>query len=223
MARTFVSASLQSVDRGSAAVTAFPWSISLWFKCVASVAAGQQLGGLGASLGTDQAVIVVSAANKVRYRLVATTALSIDTTAAFTDNVWSHACVVSASASDHRVFVNGGNKITDSTSKTPASLDSTSVGRGVTTIPVYFDGSVAEFGIWNIALSDAEVAALYVGGVPKRPWCVRREALVSYQQVLGAASPEPDGVSGVSAWTVSNAPAQETHPTLSECPRFVLH
>lgn len=52
----------------------------------------------------------------------------------------------------------------------------------------FFAGSYAEHGAWSVALTAADVAALYRGS----PSMVRPDALLAYWPIMGNASPEPD-------------------------------
>lgn len=137
-------------------------------------------------------------------------------TVAASANVWTHACAVFASSSSRAAYINGTNKGTNSASHTPASIDLTMLGARYTgpgARSLYYDGYIAEAAIWDIALSDAEVASLYVSaGVGIFPTDVQSGHLLAYWPLLGSSSPEPDDV-GSADLTVSGA-VGGTHLTM---------
>lgn len=80
-----------------------------------------------------------------------------------TAGVWYHGAGVFAANNSTAAFLNGGGKGTNgSTANAPSGLDKVIVGALRSTIDAYsFDGKLAHCCIWNRALSDAEVWALY--------------------------------------------------------------
>lgn len=103
---------------------------------------------------------------------------------------WHHALGVEASASDRRVYLDGGGKGTDTTNKTPVGLDHISVGRlGSSSPDNHFDGKLAEVGLWNVALTDDEAVSLASGVSPLR---IRPGNLRGHWPIFGTGSPEPD-------------------------------
>lgn len=88
-------------------------------------------------------------------------------TAEVTIGKWHHVCAVFAADNDRRVFLDGGNKGTNATSLTPASLSHTTVGGLGRSDDSFSSGSyICEVGIWRTALSDAEVLQLARGYNP---------------------------------------------------------
>lgn len=124
-----------------------------------------------------------------------------------TSNVWEHAAAVFTSDASRAAFLNGGNKGTNSTSATPAALDTTRIG--VNDFGEYMDGDVAEAAIWNVALDDAEIAALAKGVCPL---LIRPTSLVAYWPLLNSAAPDVDRWNSRYDLTPTNAPTMGTHP-----------
>lgn len=124
-------------------------------------------------------------------------------------NTWSHACGVWASATDRRAFLNGGNRGQgDVGSYAPSGLTTTRIGRIAATEG--FTGLIAEAAIWNVALTDDEVAALYNNGIGLCPTMVRPDALVAYWPLL-----QTDG--DIDWWgqnnlTANGSPTYADHP-----------
>lgn len=146
----------------------------------------------------------------------------VDTTSGYTVNTWTHACGVRAGAQDHRVYISGGSKATNTTSLTAANtnFDSLSVGRqGDSTPSAYASAKIAEVAIWDLALSDAEVAQLAAGLCPLR---LQAQNLLGYWLhggLVQQASPEPNLVSGSSySLTVTGATVDTTIPPIGGLP-----
>ena len=114
---------------------------------------------------------------------------NVRTTTGYSVNTWHHAAGVWASTTDRRVFIDGGSKDTSSLEIIPTGIDRTVIGRlGDSSPGLYFSGRIAETGIWNVALTDVEVAVLAGGVSPLR---VRPGRLKGYWPIFGA-SPETD-------------------------------
>jgi hypothetical protein len=75
-----------------------------------------------------------------------------------------------------------------------------------------FTGAMADFGIWNVALSAAEFSAL--GKYGARPYTVRAGSLVAYFPLDGLASPEPDLSGFVNNGTLTGTAKASTAPPL---------
>lgn len=209
MARAFVAASSQFLERASAVRSAAPLTIAAWFK--------------PATTGGDHTISgIYSAANTTNYfelvhsstTLLAITAdtpngaVSASSSGTLSAGAWTHGVAVFGSSTSRDCFINGANKGSNATSCTPASLDTTSVGRRGHSAPTnYFGGDVGEVAIWNVALDDAEVAALAAG---VSPLLIRPTALVTYWPIIGNFSPEIDRV-GRFELTVTGATAA-AHP-----------
>lgn len=72
-----------------------------------------------------------------------------------------------------------------------------------------FAGTIAEVGIWDVVLSDAEILALAAGVSPRQ---VRPGSLKGYWPLYGAGSPEPDLSGNQNNMTVSSAAAADHAP-----------
>lgn len=93
------------------------------------------------------------------------------TSSNWTLNAWNHLLAVFNSATDRRIYLNGGSKGTDATSKSPASLDTLSVGSGSTGVAAFaygsfFTGLIKDAAVWNVALTDANATSLNGGADP---------------------------------------------------------
>jgi hypothetical protein len=136
------------------------------------------------------------------------------TSTGYSASVWNHAAAVFTSATSRAAYLNGAGKGTDATNLAPTSIDATGVGfLNVLTAAGYFDGSIAEAAIWDVALTDADVAILATGA---SPLTVKPGSLVAYWPLIGAYSPEIDLIQGRDL-TVTGA-AKAAHPRIFNIP-----
>jgi len=105
--------------------------------------------------------------------------------------------------------MDGGNKGTNGSSRTPVGINTTWLGRFIDSSPQRWSGRIAEAAIWNVALSDAEVASLAKG---YSPLFIQPTALVAYWPLIGHATTEIDSVGGFGL-TVTGA-TKAAHPRI---------
>jgi hypothetical protein len=123
-------------------------------------------------------------------------------------NQWNHSVCVFASTSSRHVVLNGSKATSSANVTAPAaSIDNCRLGsyRGDA---LFADGRIADAAMWNVALSDDEIAALQKG---YSPLLVRPSALVAYWPLVGRTSPEID-VRGGRNFTLTNSPTPAEHP-----------
>lgn len=151
-----------------------------------------------------------AAGDPIRAQTRTTAASSAASTTGYAINTWQHAVGVFASATDRRVYLNGGSVGANSTSRIPVGIDATYIGTGnAITLPNSpMAGRIAEAGIWNVELNTSEIAALAKGVSPLR---IRPNALVAYWPLYGVGSPEPDYSNGGFHLTLTAAPTQVDH------------
>lgn len=166
---------------GSAPVSAVPLTIACWFI------GNNTLTGAAVSLGTNGGTARYSivpagtaAGDPIQVGVTnsAGTGVNATTSTGWSSGVWNHACGVYASTTSRSAYLNGGGKVTETTSIT-ASADRTLIGARINSgaVGAFFSGRVADVGIWNIDLTDAEVASLATG---MSPLLIRPQSLVFY-------------------------------------------
>jgi hypothetical protein len=192
MACSLDDASSQYLYANQAPVTGPPFTMACWFKsddaaavqCLMFVGdkdAGNQYHNLIAHGGVSGDPIYVQSRDS-------SGTASAETTSGYSLDTWHHACAVFAAHNDRSAFIDGGSKGTDSNSKSPSGLDRIAIGalaRDVTTF--YTSGEIAEAAIWNVALTDAEVAILAKGF---SPLLVRQHNLEAYWSLVREAEYE---------------------------------
>ena len=121
---------------------------------------------------------------------------------AVTANAWQHVAFISSATNAREALVMGGGSGTNATSATPLNLDASSIGRQCDNSPGdYFPGRLAEIGVWNVALTTAEVGILAAG---YSPLFVRPQSLIAYYPLI--RDEDQDRVGGYDM-TAFNAPA----------------
>ena len=136
------------------------------------------------------------------------TAVFAATTTQFSADTWHHVAGQNSSTTARAAWLDGGGKGTNSELRTPDGINAMSIGRmGDSTPGGYFDGEIAEVGLWNIALTDAEILLLSKGF---SPLFVRPQNLVCYWPLIRNAN---DIVGGYNM-TAYNTPTITPHPKI---------
>lgn len=212
--RNFTRASSHYLEVSAAVFTAAPGSLNCWVYLADNTNA-QTVIAVKDTAGSSAEIFRCNAQGNAAgdpVRIVAGTsglAGNCDTTAGYSLSTWTQLTCVFASSTSRTGYLNGANSCNNTTSVTPSSIDTTSIGRGNDIALNYVDGRIAECTAWNDDLTAGEVAELTnrVGVL------VNRANRVSHWSILGNASPEPDIV-GSNAMTVNSAAADALHPRL---------
>jgi len=209
MARLFDDAASQYLEYGGAVVTDYPFSVAIWFYSDST--AKQTLFWVGDKDAPDNYFEMQLSGET--SGTVAATARGNDieqhanTSSTYSTNTWHHTAAVFTDATDRAAFLDGGNKGTDNVDTTPSGLDRSTIGRSADSTPSdYMSGRIAEVGVWNVALTDAEVAILARG---YSPLFVRPQNLVAYWPLI--RDEDQDRVGGYDM-TAYNTPTIAAHP-----------
>lgn len=186
MAFLFTAASSQYLIGGSAPVTVEPLTISLWYR-LASTPTNRMAVSLARSTGNGGFRINVTGTTMLAQRVDDTGAASTSasTTVANTVGTWYHAAgVFLGSGSNVTGYINGaaGTPATN-TGSTLSTLDRLVIGTRFSagSPGLYFDGDIAEVGVWNAALNADEIAGLAKGFACR---FARPSALVWYSRLI---------------------------------------
>ena len=185
MAVLFDSSKHNQTMRAVAAVTDVPFTFACWFnvtdqpwqgliwvgyKSVASIYS--VLGIYGTGYGHKLFL-------QARYAATLGEAFS---TINWTENTWHHGCAVFKTTTSREIYLDGGNKGTNSTSVAVNSYSRTAIGFFADSTPSgYVDGKMAEAAIWDTDLTAVEVAILAKG---YSPLFVRPQNLVAYWPLI---------------------------------------
>lgn len=170
------------IEATSAVLTGVPLTMACWFNSdsatltqtlfsISDEDADQHFSLRAAGAVTDDPVQCFTNASNARA--------PASGTAGYQANTWHHAAGVFAAVNSRRAFFDGVGGTTTTGSSTPTGLDRTGIGfRYITSVRSQrTDGRIAECGIWNVALDDAEIAALAKG---YRCSLIRPQNLVFY-------------------------------------------
>lgn len=180
MARNFTATSSQWLKSPNGfTLNSLPITISAWFNIpnlpvtpfpIFSI--GLLTGGAWIYLGLRN---ISTGVNRVFTRCF-NGAMAVSTSNIST-NVWQHAAGAFISNTSRTAYLDGGNKGTDSTSYSYSGGQNTAIGSLIDPSMIYFNGKIAEFGVWNVELTDQEILILSKG---YSPLCVRPESLWCY-------------------------------------------
>lgn len=155
------------IEAQSTPITAEPFSISCWFRAP-NVTADGALVSIGNSGTTNRFQLSVNgsvAGDPVSISTVGASTVTVNTTTAFVANTWQHAaavCTRTAGTTTLAVYLNGRGKATNTTTVSPVGINNIMIGgRWLTAVRgFFFNGQIAEVGIWNTGLNDDEVLSL---------------------------------------------------------------
>lgn len=226
MARTFVSGSSQYLEVDTAAITTYPFTMACWFN-VTNATAFHTLMFIGdKDVGTYWTALAARgdiAGDRVgaySSNYGAGASQAAHTSTGFSVSTWHHACGTWTNASSRSAYIDGGSKSTDANAVgAMANHDRTTIGRAGDSSPSFYaNGQIAETAIWDVVLTDAEVAILSIGYTP--PF-VRPENLILYLPLVRGN--DQDIVGGLSL-TAFNTPTIGDHPrTLRHAPILFPH
>jgi hypothetical protein len=208
MARNF-NGTNQFLSMAAAPASGSPMTIAAWFYPTQSLA--QVLICVGQNSGTHRNQLTFD--GNVAGRPIR--AFSLGTGGSFqaqggstTLNEWNHACAVFGSATSREIFANGASGATNTSDVgTQNAATGTQIGARTASnaTSLYFNGNIAEVGIWNAALSDAEIASLAKGMTCDK---VRPQNLVFYAPLVRDLIDPKGGLT----ITNNNGATVATHP-----------
>lgn len=135
------------------------------------------------------------------------------TTSAYTAGTWHHICCVFTNDTSRTIYIDGGNEATDANDTDYNSdVDTICIGRDNDSNPTkYFDGAVAEAGVWDIALSGAQVINLSTD--KHAPGLVASGNLIAWWKLDEAAGANNAiDQQGSYELTQNGSPGATTHP-----------
>jgi hypothetical protein len=181
MAYEFTATSSRYLSVPSAVVTQEPLTMACW--CNANTTSTMALMSIQ-TLTQNQRFQLILASQQVRAGKIGNVSGVAQTTGTFATQQWFHAAGVFETSSLRTAYRDAGNTGTNTTSVTISeTLSQTTVGaaRSLGSLGFYFDGLISEVGIWNAALTAAEVASLAKGMTCDK---VRPQSLVFYAPLI---------------------------------------
>lgn len=112
----------------------------------------------------------------------ATIAASADIAWTPTLGTWYHVAGRWTTVSLRNSFLNGVKSTDETSSRTPLALARTTIGTsGAGASTTAMEGKMQEYGIWNVALTDSEIASLAAGYSPR---LIRPTGLTFYRDMI---------------------------------------
>jgi hypothetical protein len=191
MAYAFASASSQRLTANLSGI-AEPCTIAAWARPASVV--NMTVASLVASDDDRRLISLIASGGNHNPRVAVVNdgveAPSADSTFNAVSNSWVHLCGVFTSTSSRTIYANGGNTNTNTTTLSGANSSSivsigatrATTGQPAANTPVsFFNGDIAEVGIWNAALTAEEIASLAKGMTCDK---VRPQSLVFYAPLV---------------------------------------
>lgn len=157
-----------NLESATTVATTVPMTFSCWFRASAN-ATGSLVNVSNPSAVRTYFSLEVRSTGEIRSLARNGTAYNpASTTANYSTGQWHHAAVRFISDSERHVYLDGGNKGSNSVSVTPSGVDLISLGILKTSAGDFdlFSGDLAEVAIWNAALSEDEILSLSQGFSP---------------------------------------------------------
>jgi hypothetical protein len=177
MAFSFLASNSQRITT-SAPINTLPLSIACWFRSTTISAATLPIIQIGLNTGSYWRLVIPSNTRILRANQ---SGFPADTAAdTIITNQWMHGGAVFTSSASRTVYLSGTSPVTSVTSApTPTGVTSMQIGSLETS--AYWNGDIAEVGIWNTSLTAAEFTSLQQG-------CscalVRPQSLVFYAPLM---------------------------------------
>lgn len=161
MAYAFVAGSSQYLSTTSAPASGTPMTMAMWSR-TSTVSQSSRMFAVSASSGHRNQIGRFNA--QIQAVSVGGSAQSAIADNQITTNTWFHVAGTFASSTDRRVFFNGSQVGTSTASPgTQDAFDRINIGAGGIPVGNYHTGDIAEVGVWNVALTAAEIASLADG------------------------------------------------------------
>lgn len=167
----------------SGPITGVPLTFSCWFYTPLD-STNKVLVNLGNTSGTPthRCQLTITTTNFVQMSLVGSTQPFAQSTNTYNNNSWNHACGVCASTSSRIVYLNNVASPIETTTCIQNSLFTLNIGaRWNPTLGNYFNGLIADVGIWNAALTVDEINSLAKGMACNK---IRPQSLVFYAPLV---------------------------------------
>ena len=187
---------LSSVDP----IDAVPLTLACWFR--PDIAATRNLLWISDPIASSGWGMYLN--NSVLRGYVASGGASdFATSTTYSVAAWQHACLSCATNSSRTVYLNAGGETTNTDTRNVSPTSITSLRIGFTSSS--FDGLIAEVGVWNAALTAAEIASLAKGMTCDK---VRPQNLVFYAPLVRDLVDQKGGLT----ITNNNGATVATHP-----------
>jgi hypothetical protein len=207
MAYSFARTSSQYLNTVSTPVTTYPTTFAAFYK-TSNTTANQTLVSI-ATLGATNFFLNAEGNGNDKINAYSNSNVpsnGASTSITYPTSTWFSGAAVFSAANSRAVYLDGGSSGTNTTNT--ASTGLTRIGIGaliVGGIVDYADGDIAEVAIWNVVLTDGEIASLGKGFKASR---IRPQSLVFYAPLIR----DLQDTKGALAITNNNTATVAVHP-----------
>lgn len=213
MARSFAAASSQHLTLNASPITNGPLTLAAWFwpDGLNTGNVAYKILQLGSQTTDNNYYAIGVYQNQLTFHGGSNNQRA-QTTDTLTNQTWHHAVGLTESTTSRYAILNGVKSTHSIAATNYNSVNQTRIGRRTGSAAEYWNGHVAHAAVWNVALTDDEVASLYNSGIGADPRSVRPDALVAYWPLL-----DNDGDRdwwGSTHLAATNSPTYAQHPPL---------
>ena len=179
----------QRLSTASAPVTAAPLTMACWFRTTAMSSLGCLISLMDRTvvnnyflmyfrgdIAGDPIQLIDESSNPFSNQR------TVNSTSGVTSGQWHHACAVQTSTTSRTIYLDAGNSASNAFTIQPKNINRLNIGaadlNGATGL---FNGQIAEVGVWNAALTAAEIASIADGMTCDK---VRPQSLVFYAPLV---------------------------------------
>jgi len=183
MAYRFTATSSQYLSAGASVTAGSPVTIAYWVRPTDILVGNFMHVSVGNSGSTHRIQMYRAAGVNFTIDSIATSSAGFLVAAAFSSGIWAHCACTFASNTSRTPYINGSASSTNTTNiGTQNAFNETLIAaRRNVTAGVFGNDTIAEVGIWNAALTAAEVASLAKGMTCDK---VRPQSLVFYAPLV---------------------------------------
>ena len=151
--------------QATASLFSYPFTINFWFYPTVSAVGTLVMFALHNTTDNQRFTVQVNTTTTRLQFNAFTTANAIAIAGAnYTLNSWNMATAVGTSSTSRTIYINGGNSVTNTTSRAVTTPTRWLLASNYnTTIIPQYEGRISEVGIWNAALTTADINSLYTG------------------------------------------------------------
>jgi hypothetical protein len=173
----------QYLSTTSAPISEVPCTLACWFNVPNVNIGATTIFDVNANAANSQFILYYWN-NTLRIASINNAGTSADASLSISglSNTWVHAAGVFSSNTNRVAYVNGSGGTANTASNTPSGLNTVRIGtRYFRGLGAYFPGIMAEVGVWNVALTAAEIASLAKGMTCDK---IRPQNLVFYAPLI---------------------------------------
>ena len=191
----------QYLSTSSAPAQANSTTIACWYR-VSNASIRQALVSLSDAVGNLNRHLLYHESS-ARVSIATGGALESNSAVVVPSNTWTHGAGVWNASNSRYVYANGTQSVNFTSNVSVSTFDRVEIGRRPSTL--YLAGNIAEVGIWNAALTAAEVASLAKGMTCDK---IRPQNLVFYAPLVRDLNDQKGGL----AITNNNGATVANHP-----------